>query len=52
MFEVKNKNKYICIHGEKKLNLFSLCPLRPKGGIKALTDMSAKNVILFLDGST
>ena len=32
----------ICIHEEeKKLYFCSLCPLRPGGGLKALTDMSA-----------
>ena len=41
------------MHEERNLNLFSLCPLRPKeggGGLKALADTSAKNVF-FLDGS-
>ena len=40
--------KNIWIHEEKNLHFFSLCPLRPrKGGLKALAEMSAKNVSFF-----
>ena len=43
------KKKKNCILIQKNLHFFSLCTLRPGGGggLKALMDMSAKNVSLF-----
>ena len=48
--KIYDKN-YVMIHEEKNL-LLLICPLRPLkgGGLKALMDMSAKN-ISYLDGS-
>ena len=42
--------KIVFVHDDKKLKYLLIYPLSPRGGGKALADLSAKNV-RFLDGS-
>ena len=43
-----NLNNNFCIHDEKTLNFFLIMSVKVRGGgLKALTDVSAKNVSFF-----